>query len=290
MCKENEEFQADFDDCLVDLYDEQIDDDYMAVDGHFNALCCRFSLPYYYNANKVPSVTIDAKDGPPAHDAYGMHAGHIEEFESHLWEQHYNDPDDPDEALKSQRAKQYSKWDNVIKPTTLCYYPIYWQEVLNCSKKKMQCYSHSQDVDVLVFQEASTYRGVLKTLGHDIVGSKYSDALSVLDCEEENQEGLYQQVAANVQALLNDKLVIKFYYTGNNALAHTFPEDFEEEVPMYNCLEEWLSGIHEKCSFKGKTYSSIHNTMVDITEEVLFNEYHGAKFNEHCHKWAQKGM
>lgn len=60
-----------------------------------------------------------------------------------------------------------------------------------------------------VFQEASTYRGVLKTLGHDIVGSKYSDALSVLDCEEENQEGLYQQVAANVQALLNDSLFLQ---------------------------------------------------------------------------------
>ena len=46
--------------------------------------------------------------------------------------------DDPDAASESQRAKRYSKWDNVIKPTTLHYYPTYWQEVLNCSKKKMQ--------------------------------------------------------------------------------------------------------------------------------------------------------
>lgn len=39
--------------------------------------------------------------------------------------------------------------------------------------------------------------------------SKYSDALSTLDSEEENQEGLYRQVAANVQALLNDALFLQ---------------------------------------------------------------------------------
>lgn len=33
--------------------------------------------------------------------------------------------------------------------------------------------------------------------------------LSVLDYEEGNQEGLYQQVAANVQALLNDGLFLR---------------------------------------------------------------------------------
>ena len=75
MCKENEEFQADFDHGLRDLFDQQIDDDYMAVDGHFNASCCNFSLLYYYITNKIPSVTEDAEDGPPAHDTYGMHAG-----------------------------------------------------------------------------------------------------------------------------------------------------------------------------------------------------------------------
>lgn len=39
--------------------------------------------------------------------------------------------------------------------------------------------------------------------------SKYSDALSILDYEQENQEGLYQQVAVNVQALLNDGLFLR---------------------------------------------------------------------------------
>jgi hypothetical protein len=46
-------------------------------------------------------------------------------------------------------------------------------------------------------------------LGREIVRSKYSDVLSVLDYEEGNQEGLYQQVAANVQALLNDGLFLR---------------------------------------------------------------------------------
>ena len=60
-----------------------------------------------------------------------------------------------------------------------------------------------------VFQEASTYRGILKSLGREIARSKYSDALSILDYEQENQEGLYQQVAANVQALLNEGLFLR---------------------------------------------------------------------------------
>jgi hypothetical protein len=46
-------------------------------------------------------------------------------------------------------------------------------------------------------------------LGCEIVRSKYSDALSVLDCEEENQEGLYRQVTANVQTLLNEGLFLR---------------------------------------------------------------------------------
>ena len=60
-----------------------------------------------------------------------------------------------------------------------------------------------------VFQEVSTYCSVLKSLDCEIVQSKYSDALSVLNFEEENQEGLYWQVSANVQALLDDSLFLQ---------------------------------------------------------------------------------
>ena len=56
------------------------------------------------------------------------------------------DDGDSDAASESpQRAKWYSKWNNIIKPTNVCYYPTYWQEVLNCLKKKMQC-------DIALFQ------------------------------------------------------------------------------------------------------------------------------------------
>ena len=49
------------------------------------------------------------------------------------------DDSDFDAASESpQRAKRYLKWNNIIKPTTIRYYPTYCQEVLNRSKKKMQ--------------------------------------------------------------------------------------------------------------------------------------------------------
>ena len=49
------------------------------------------------------------------------------------------DDGDSDAASESpKRAKRYSKWNHIIKPTTIRYYPTYWQEVLNRSKKKMQ--------------------------------------------------------------------------------------------------------------------------------------------------------
>jgi hypothetical protein len=64
-----------------------------------------------------------------------------------------SDPEDCDDesevSASPRRAPRYSKWDKVIKATTLQFYPPCWQEVQGRAKKRMQ---H----DVALFQAFPT--------------------------------------------------------------------------------------------------------------------------------------
>lgn len=112
------------------------------------------------------------------------------------------------------------------------------------------------------------------------------------------------------------EIIVQFFYTADNALARTFPEDFKDEVPedaiasvmtyvcisrplqvllahtpqIQLCLEEWKAGIRQEVGFDGENYKIVHNSLLNLINEVKSNPYHGLKFSSNQRKWAQTGM
>ncbi|RDB30299.1 hypothetical protein Hypma_007133 [Hypsizygus marmoreus] len=262
---------------------------------------------------------------------------------------------------QKKRAPRHSKGTKPAHPTTLSYYPGRWQEVQMRAKKKMgryiflhhafpdretdlhvarnfitevlaeferegqkveDGYEQTRDMNVVVFKEASTYRGTLKTMARPIVREKYKDMFDV-DFEGGNQMEYFQLISHNVEKLLKDgyflqggvdnnnktnnlshscieELCIQFFYVNKNGLARLFPDDFKEQIPdhavaivmasIQNCIEEFKDGYYQELPFNKQGYNNVVDAMLGLIEQARAHAYHGPKYTSNVRRWARVGM
>ncbi|KAG6913504.1 hypothetical protein DXG01_006374 [Tephrocybe rancida] len=183
-------------------------------------------------------------------------------------------------------------------------------------------YKIDRDMCSMVYEEATTFRGTLKTLADTIVVNKYSKHIKT-DQQFNNQQHLYEIVQQKVKKILKDghfhlgkcdskgrasniahpgikALCLAFFYKNKRGLAHTFPDDFKTSIPknalalimtcIYNCLEGYEEGYYKLVSFEGKCYASLYNMMLDTIEDVEEDSYYGDKLDKNCRDWAHEGM
>ncbi|KAG6905841.1 hypothetical protein DXG01_000462 [Tephrocybe rancida] len=180
----------------------------------------------------------------------------------------------------------------------------------------------NQDMCSMVYEEATTFRGTLKTLADPIVANKYSKHIETSQ-QFDNQQHLYMVVQRKVQNILKEgcfhlgecdskgqasniahpgikALCLAFFYKSKRGLARTFPDDFKTSIPknalalimtcIYNCLEGYKEGYYKLVPFEGKRYISLYNMMLDTIKDVEEDDYHGNKLDKSCHDWAREGM
>ncbi|EDR09746.1 uncharacterized protein LACBIDRAFT_326329, partial [Laccaria bicolor S238N-H82] len=186
-------------------------------------------------------------------------------------------------------------------------------------------FSFSDDMASVVFEEGSTFRGRLKTMGRTSVLRFYSKDLDPL---VENQGQLESDIVANANRLLSIRdseylkggkdangktnnfshpciraLCIEFFYTGNDCLAHHFPDNFKDSVPelcmvlvmtcITNCIHEFqrfCSGERAKIQFSGTAYQPTVNALLRHMEDIKANPYHAQKLLSNRQRWAQDGI
>ncbi|KAF8871277.1 hypothetical protein CPB84DRAFT_1855089 [Gymnopilus junonius] len=181
-------------------------------------------------------------------------------------------------------------------------------------------FEQTRDMNVVVFQEASTYCGRLKTACVELVKRHYKHYFFP-DCNIDNQEQLQAVITDNVEHLLDDSneyhqngkdregctnnlahpcirdLCIEFYYgLGKDSLARQHPEAFSTTIPEYavaiaiTCIEEYRPGYRVKRDFNGKGYQDVLDGVLEVIKEVKNDEYHNAKWEENLRRWAHDGM
>ncbi|KAJ3515845.1 hypothetical protein NLJ89_g1505 [Agrocybe chaxingu] len=273
--------------------------------------------------------------------------------------------EDDDEEPAPARARRHSKSTGERKPTNLNYYSGTFKMALERAKKRFRGYvllenafpiraEHLQeagyvltqvleecnqkgvvfepgqvqtrDTNVVVFGEASTYRGEMKKLARCLIRECYPDVFNPPEFEGGNQNELYQIVMAKVNALLGKtspylhggkdeqgrtnnlahpclkRLCIQFFYgDGTDSLAHLFPAEFKDSIPehavavaaacIHNALTEYQSVGHRKTvAFDGDRYTKIYRGALRLISRVNKDPYHKAKWVENRHKWAKLGM
>ena len=127
---------------------------------------------------------------------------------------------------------------------------------------------------------------------------------------------LFQGRTNNLAHPCLGEICINFFYTGKNALAHVFPEDFRKQIPdhalalvatavsllsfylfivlimsqMRHCLQRYATGIYIDYKFEGVIQSSVYSRMITLIDEIKSNPYHKAKYINNCRRWAKMGM
>ncbi|KAF9476079.1 hypothetical protein BDN70DRAFT_935328 [Pholiota conissans] len=198
------------------------------------------------------------------------------------------------------------------------------QETLDRGGLLDESCSHDSHMDTLVFQEGTTFRGVVKAEAIRVVEEAYKDAISP---EFEGGQVEYQAlVRANINNLLDTSafhqngldeigktnnfahpaistLIRRVFYRGPESLAALYPEDFRKKVPVKiialamtairNALQEWLphGGLkREKISFSGQSYSTVFESMMKAIDKLRPSPYHLGKFEKNRELWAEAGM
>ncbi|KAF9052021.1 hypothetical protein BJ165DRAFT_1524898 [Panaeolus papilionaceus] len=176
---------------------------------------------------------------------------------------------------------------------------------------------------ILIFQEASTFRGKLKDYVRPIIPMFYKDVIP--DEYEGNQLAVFDAVIERVKTMLDDgtfhhglekdslgktnnfahpcigHVIQQFFYGKPDAVARSFPDDFSQEVPLrvialvataiVACLEEYLAiGRQRNLPFDAKGYMGTYGNLVKAIEKVHDDEYHGKKLLNLRRSWAAAGM
>ncbi|KAF8952216.1 hypothetical protein BDZ97DRAFT_1931132 [Flammula alnicola] len=183
-------------------------------------------------------------------------------------------------------------------------------------------YAYTRDMATVVFDEGSTYRCKLKTMGRDYVIRYYRQELDPVI--EGNQEQEQVEIKANVRHLLDGcsylkngfddngrtnnfahpcikALCINFFYKGEDSLAHHFPEDFKDAIPgrciilvmtcIANCINEYKDfGSLQKIKFTKAQWQPTVNALAKFVNQIKADEYHGQKFRANRLAWAKAGM
>ncbi|KAF8811157.1 hypothetical protein BYT27DRAFT_7208610 [Phlegmacium glaucopus] len=171
---------------------------------------------------------------------------------------------------------------------------------------------YSSGMSALVFEDGSTYRGRLKTLGRSIVKLYYKDALEPDIRINHNSDQQAETIRENVASLLKDSLFLlateldengrpsnfahdtiieigkQFYYSGKaDCLSVIFPAVFSKGLPktclamvctcIVNCLEEWETGVFRATPFTGARYEAVYEAMMELIAHVKKDDYHGRK-------------
>ncbi|KAJ3575439.1 hypothetical protein NP233_g1107 [Leucocoprinus birnbaumii] len=181
----------------------------------------------------------------------------------------------------------------------------------------------------LVFSDAATYQGNLKTKARTMVERKYPDFVNELHdtgqesqvknwdmLEEENREflssgqwhsaGVYDDGTGrrgNLNHPAIARLCIEFYYNPKfspSALAQLFPNDFKHEVPeravalvataVYNALKEYESGQFFEHPFTKLSYEQHYESIWNLITRIKTSPYHEEKWTMCRREWAQAGM
>ncbi|KAF8812145.1 hypothetical protein BYT27DRAFT_7207910 [Phlegmacium glaucopus] len=183
-------------------------------------------------------------------------------------------------------------------------------------------YQPVREMECLIFKEGASFRGKLKTVAHNAIERAFRDELDPPD-EFQSQRDLQYVVEQNIgdllaggKFLMNGKddagrtnnlahpcirdICIKFFYTGKNALARTFPDDFRNSIPdhvialvattMRHCLQRYASGMFIESKFEGILQHSVHSRMLALIDLVKSDPYHRAKYDANRRQWAKLGM
>ncbi|KAF9032443.1 hypothetical protein BJ165DRAFT_1535132 [Panaeolus papilionaceus] len=268
--------------------------------------------------------------------------------------------DNTDDCPK--RAPRNSCHSGICSPTTLAFYHGPWKMALASSKLHWRRNlaignvwpSHQNDIHfvkailntrllhyknegvvfndefqvnrhmwILIFQEASTFRGELKDYVRPIIPMFYKDVIP--DEYEGNQLAVFDAVIERVKTMLDDgtfhhglekdslgktnnfahpcigHVIQQFFYGKPDAVARSFLDDFSQEVPLraialvataiVACLEEYLAiGRQRNLPFDAKGYMGTYGNLVKAIEEVHNDEYHRKKLLNLRHSWAAAGM
>ncbi|CAA7259012.1 unnamed protein product [Cyclocybe aegerita] len=268
--------------------------------------------------------------------------------------------EDPSSSEEGRaHAPRNSRFDGEVKLTTLGYYHGTFKDAIEQAKKEFRGYVmlhngfperskhlheaghiltrviendvalgtediQTRNTNVVVFKEASTYRGKMKILARHLVPRFYKEELNP-DFSGGNQLEQQDIVATNVAELLGEEspyllngkdeqgksnniahpcirelCIQHFYGNGQDSIAKTFEDQFKDAIPehaiavvmacVYNALEEYELGYFWKRPFKGARYKEIYETSLDLIEEVKASPYHKTKWDNNRHRWARDGM
>ncbi|PPQ99351.1 hypothetical protein CVT26_014014, partial [Gymnopilus dilepis] len=184
-------------------------------------------------------------------------------------------------------------------------------------------FEYGRDMATVVWNEGTTYRGKLKTLGRQYIKQYYKEAFDPPTLEG-NQLQIFGEIQNSVAFLLTNSmflrdgtddngktnnfshpciqaLCIDFFYGDKDSLASHFPEDFKDAVPeaalklvmtcITNCLHEYKStGRLEAIEFTRSRWLPTHNAYTLLLNQVKAHNYHGRKLREKLQEWAQIGM
>ncbi|KAJ3511641.1 hypothetical protein NLJ89_g3985 [Agrocybe chaxingu] len=204
------------------------------------------------------------------------------------------------------------------------------QQIADCEEEGFDFTDEDQqqtrNTNVVVFQEATTYRGKMKEMAAILVRQYYKDVLEPPEFESGNQLEEQQLIAQGIEKILGAdslylrggkdvlnrtnnfahpcirELCIRFYYgRGEESVAYIFQQEFEESIPehavalvmtcIYNALEEYKEeGYLQPIPFQGEWYRRVFNTILDLIDVVKENIYHKNKWDANRASWARAGM
>lgn len=185
--------------------------------------------------------------------------------------------------------------------------PGYWEE-------------YKDDMSVLVFEDASSFRGDLKTLARQIVETEY-DIFFPTDVGH-NSQGALQYTTERIRLYLHRgrflrdenvdaeghtkniqhkaiaALVRAFYYQ-KKKMGQLFPDEFGETIPNHAvslaccaimcCLQEWESGQRVSIQFTGEAFNHHNDKILETITEVEAHAYHGRSYRDAKKMWATSG-
>ncbi|KAF9531036.1 hypothetical protein CPB83DRAFT_892301 [Crepidotus variabilis] len=269
--------------------------------------------------------------------------------------------DDEMEEGFPKRAVRGSKSNGVVSATTLQFYTGTWADAINEAKKRYgyniltrelfplrrtdlhiawQCLAavieefkdegrifdskltHDRNMDIVVFQEAATYRGKLKTEARAVVQAEFHDLLTKTSGLHENQQGHHNEIGAAVSKVLDEssfhfdgvdeqgrtnnlahpsikRLCLEFFYkSGDHAIARKQAE-FRETIPehavavaataIFCALDEYRTGVRMLRKFCRESYRRTYLSTLTLIEEMQAHEHHKAKWDQNRKLWAHIG-
>ncbi|KAJ3494657.1 hypothetical protein NLJ89_g10761 [Agrocybe chaxingu] len=162
----------------------------------------------------------------------------------------------------------------------------------------------TRNTNIVVFKEASTYRGKMKTGNQleqqEIIATNVAELLgeeSPYLLNGKDEQGKSNNIA---HPCIRELCIQHFYGNGQDLMAKMFEDHFKDAIPehaiaivmacIYNALEEYELGYFSKRPFKGARYKEIYETSLDLIEEVKASPYHKAKWDKNRRQWARDGM